>query len=209
MLEATNNNINKKIYFLEGNMGAGKSTLLASIDKDKYNVLDEPMDLFCSFKKFNPLEMFYKKKLSCFSLSIYIISTFFDILLTKTVNNKINVLCRNPFSTILCFAKLSNKNREMKDIEYEILCNYIKIYEHFLKGAEIKFIYLYVNPEVCFNRIKKRNRKEEKNVSIDYIKDLDQVYNDYIEQLNYPKVIINGSKQDTKNIKENFLKQLL
>lgn len=205
---ATNNNI-KKIYFLEGNIGAGKSTLLSALDKNKYNVLDEPMELFCKLKSFNPLDMFYKKEISCFALSTYIISIFFDILLTKTSVDKINVICRNPFSTVLCFARISKDQGHMSIVEYEILSNYLIVYEKLLKDMDVKFIYLYATPEACFTRLKKRNRKEEDSVEIEYIKDLDKVYNEYIDAINnYPKVTINGSTLDPQSIKEKFLKQL-
>lgn len=205
-----NNKIIKKIYFIEGNMGAGKSTLLASLDKNKYNILDEPMELFCNLKNFNPLDMFYNKTLSCFSLSVYIISIFFNILLTKTRPDKINIICRNPFSTVLCFAKLSKNSGQMAKVDYEILNSYIKTYEYLLKDMDVKFVYLQASPEVCYKRLKKRNRKEENNVTIEYIKELDKVYNEYISEINnYPLIIINASFQDPENIKEIFLKQLL
>lgn len=197
-----------EIYFLEGNIGAGKTTLLSQLNSDKFNILDEPMEQFCKLEKYNPLDLFYKKKISNFALSSYIISIFTKMVINNISLNKINILCRNPFSTVLCFSKLARKYKNISDIEFEILLKYLDIYEILLKDYKITFVYLKVSPEVCYKRMQKRNRKEEVNVEFEYIKDLDTVYNEYINNIEYKKIIITGETSNINLIKEDFLDRI-
>lgn len=201
----------KQIYFLEGNIGVGKSTLLKELskEKDKYHIIDEPMDLFCKLENYNPLEMFYKKTMTGFQFSTYIIYIFLDILQNKTVDNKINIVCRNVFSSVFCFAKQSYNIGLMSKIDYDILIQFTKLYSSMLKDYKVTILYLYADPSICYERLRKRNRDEENGVPLEYLESLDKIYNNYINNINtYPVITINASK-DIFDVKQDFLKQLL
>ena len=45
------------------------------------------------------------------------------------------------------------------------------------------FIYLRVSPELCMTRINKRNRECESNITIEYITQLYELYEDCIQKL--------------------------
>lgn len=199
----------KKICFIEGNIGVGKSTLLSKLDKNRFNVVDEPMNLFCKLDDLNPLEMFYNKTMTGFQFSTYIVYVFLNILQEKIVPNKINIICRNVMSSVFCFAKHSYELGLMKEIDFTILKQFTKLYSNMLLDYDVKIIYLYADPEICFNRLLKRNRKEESGVSCDYLKKLDKFYNDYIYKQNkYNVITIDASSENEDNVLTEFLKQI-
>lgn len=197
----------KVIYFVEGNIGAGKSEFLKHLNKDKFHILDEPMERFCNLAGQNPLDLFYKKQISGFHLSVYISSLLIDILLNQTRSDKLNIICRNVLTAVLCFAKINKNNNEMSELEYNILLEFVEIYKKLLQDYDVKVVFLDVDPDTCYSRLKKRNRKEEENVAFDYIKNLDIVYRDFIDALPYEKIVLNGN-QNTNSIIEDFLNRV-
>ncbi|QKE44489.1 hypothetical protein Yalta_042 [Yalta virus] len=195
----------KQIYFVEGNIGAGKSTLLKALSKDdKYNIIDEPMDLFCKLKDYNPLEMFYKKTMSGFQFSTYIMYIFLDIIHNKLDDNKINIICRSIFSSVYVFANQSLELGLMSQIDYDILSEFIKLYTTMLEDYDVSIIYLDADSSTCHERLIKRNRKEENEVPLSYLKKIESKYENYINNINeYPLFRIN-SERNMEDIKEFF-----
>ena len=59
-------------------------------------------------------------------------------------------------------------SKKITEIEYTIYC---KWFDEFMKEIPIKgYIYLKTSPEICLQRIKKRGRKGENNITLEYLK---------------------------------------
>jgi deoxynucleoside kinase len=98
-------------------------------------------------------------------------------------------------------------NKSLTECSYHILQ---KWFDFIFKNHEIKcdlFIYLRSKPEVAFERIKIRNRKEENSISLEYIKNIHELHEEWLiknqHRLKVPIVIIDANKN-----KENLKKEV-
>ena len=144
------------------------------------------------------------------SLSIDYLNTFITkyMILMKLDPNKTYIIERSPWTDYHCFAKLCHMSGNIDDMEMDI---YKLYYQHFIKQLEskcaIQFIYLKTSSEICMERIKKRNRIEEKDIPIEYLNSLELLHNEWL--LNN-SIILNGNTDisDKTNIVtvEDFIK---
>ena len=180
-----------KIFSIEGNIGSGKSTLIKNIKKHfrfvKYRkiiFLQEPVNIWESFTdgSKNIIEKFYenqkewafsfqmmayisrisqlKKKISKYNHKSYLIIT------ERCVETDKNV-----------FAKMLFDEKKIDPINHQI---YLKWFDEFVQDIKINgHIYLKTEPEISYNRIKKRNRKGE-NISIEYLQKCNNYHNDWL-----------------------------
>jgi len=179
------------IYSCEGNIGAGKSTLLAKekmrMEDKHYIFLQEPVDEWTKVcdENGNILENFYKDpKKYAFAFQILAFTTRLSIL-KKTMKE-------NPDAIIICerslqadgniFAKMLYDDGLIDEISYRI---YMKMYEEaVLEFPLAGIIYLSASPEVCNERIRKRNRLGEENISLDYLKKCHRYHEEWLKNEN-------------------------
>lgn len=185
----SNKHSNKPIvYFIEGNIGCGKSELEKQLNPDNYKIIDESMDLFTNFvisenKTINPLDLFYKNKISAFNFQILIFHIIFKQLLENYSTDKINIVTRSILSCIDCFGRVLHYEKKMSDEEFAIFQT-LKLHFKLIENMfDIKFIYLKVKPEICYERMKQRNRKEEETCQFEYLQQLHIYYEKFIENL--------------------------
>lgn len=200
------------VYIIEGNIAVGKSSLLENLNPNKYNIIDEPMDKFCSLllldnNNINPLNLYYNNKISGFQFQIYLVSVFMNHTLNKIQKNKINILSRSLLSVIYCFGCLLYETKKINIIELSILKEYEQIFYKLTKNLNIKIIYLSARPEFCYERLLKRNREEEYKCDINYINRLHDIYGTFIEEINkkYQCYVINA-ENNPNVVYKDFLK---
>lgn len=166
------------IISIDGNIGVGKSLFLdllknEIIKKKIENVvfLEEPVDEWSkiSVDGITILEKFYSEtEKYAFSFQIM---TFISRL-----NNILNCIDKNPNAIIISerslltdkyiFAKMLHDDNKIDSYSYQI---YNLLFENFIsKLPKHKYIYLYCNPNIALQRIKKRNRIGE-NINLDYL----------------------------------------
>jgi deoxyadenosine/deoxycytidine kinase len=79
------------------------------------------------------------------------------------------------------FAKLQLREGKMNDMEFQI---YLKIFDDLNKLANLhpihRQIYLRTEPQKCLERMQKRGRKEELNVSIDYLNKIHELHEEWL-----------------------------
>lgn len=175
------------IISIEGNIGAGKSTLIKQIQNYfERNVvfIQEPIDEWNTIQtKENKtiLECFYEnqeKYAFSFQMMAYIsrIAT-----LQKAIEenpNSILIVERSVYTDKFVFAKMLYDNGQINEIEHQI---YLKWFDFFLcKLPNVYTIYLRTNPSICLERIKKRNREGEENISIAYLENCHKYHEDWI-----------------------------
>jgi len=190
---------------IEGNIGVGKSTLTRMISQllnDECEIIDEPVNVWQTITDSdnkNILQLFYEdKKKWAFTfqmnIGLYIINTLNDIL--KTTNKKYIFLDRSFLTIKHTFEKMLYDDKNINTIEhstFNVLCNY---YENtILKDYKHIHIYLKCEPIICYERIKKRNRHEENNISLEYLQILNKYHDDWL--LNNNNVLIIDCNNDT------------
>ena len=169
---------------IEGNIGAGKSTFLSIIDESlDVQIMYEPHKKWQEIGGDNLLEKFYSDT----GRWAYTFQTFAfvsRIVQQETLNRKsdqmIQILERSVFSDRYCFAKNCFEMETMTALEWKLYQEWfswlVTMYTQPLGG----FIYLKTDPEVCYKRLQKRNRKEETNVSLEYLKMIHEKHEDWL-----------------------------
>ena len=183
---------------IEGLIGAGKTSLCIELEQNisdilntsnmKVKILKEPVDFW---RELGLLDRFYKdQKRWAFTFQLTALVTK-CMELMKLDENTIYIIERSPYTDLNCFAKLCNMSGSIDDMEMNI---YKLYFQHFISQLEtkcaIQFIYLKTSPEICMERIKKRDRTEEKGIPIEYLISLEELHNDWL--LNN-SIILNGN----------------
>ena len=200
---------------IEGIIGAGKTTMCTELEDTirgfsnsknmEIKILKEPVDYW---RELGLLDRFYKdQKRWAFTFQLTALVTKCMELMNLD-DNTIYIIERSPYTDMKCFAKLCHMSGNIDDMEMDI---YKLYYQHFIKQLEskcaIQFIYLKTSSEICMERIKKRNRIEEKDIPIEYLNSLELLHNEWL--LNN-SIILNGNTDisDKTNIVtvEDFIK---
>jgi deoxyadenosine/deoxycytidine kinase len=171
-----------QIYSCEGNIGAGKTTLLTHIenitsvkDGKKIVVLREPVDIWttvCDKAGQNILENFYRDPVKyAFPFQVLAFTTRLNLLKNTIAENpecKIIICERSLYADGHIFAKMLYDDGLIDYLSYQI---YTKMYDNAIKEFPLNgVLYLTASPDVCANRITKRNRSGEENIKIDYLR---------------------------------------
>jgi deoxyadenosine/deoxycytidine kinase len=179
-----------QIYTIDGNIGSGKSTLLEKI-KEHYkhhpNIVfaPEPVDEWESIKDANGismLEKFYKDQKAYsfpFQMMAYISRLHILKQIIKKNPNAVIITERSLYTDQMVFAKMLFDSGLIEDVNYQI---YLKWFDTFAEEYPISgAIYVNTDPQVCFERIKRRSRTGESDIPLDYLVKCDKYHNDMIE----------------------------
>jgi deoxyadenosine/deoxycytidine kinase len=186
------------MYFLEGNIGAGKTSLGNTLkESTRFEFLEEPVDKWRGGFANNLFEMFYtdmKRWSFTFQIMAFITraKTWAEILAEIDGDNV--VLERSIFTDRHVFAKNLYAVGAMNDSEWQL---YQQLWDFLaLNYCErpSKIIYLRTPAEVCLERIKMRGRSEEQAVPLDYLKQLEDLHDEWL--LEHDNVVVlDGTKR--------------
>jgi deoxyadenosine/deoxycytidine kinase len=198
---------------IEGNIGSGKSTLVEYLKSlQKYIFVDEPVNEWLSIKNNqgkNSLECFYENQNEnafCFQVLAYI--TRLKKLMDKMKENPDNVVIiteRSIETDRNVFAKMLYEDGYLSSIEWETYNYWFNTFKETSKVDLI--IYIKTSPIKCLERINKRNRVEESNISIDYLEKCNKFHDDWLNSINNNIIIIDG--HDTVDIIRNQVINIL
>lgn len=226
------------IYSVEGNIGSGKSTLVRHLkdnlkqiyyenpfskgdmgstqDIIKKNIiyLLEPVDEWMKItdNESEPiLTKFYKnqeKYAFSFQMMAYI-SRIASLRKTIRENPDSIIICeRSVYTDFNVFAKMLYDDGKIEEVNYII---YKQWFDEFTQDAPITgTIYLKVSPDVCSERITKRNRDGE-IIPLEYLKNCSKYHDNWLENFDETKnLIIDGDKNinKTPQIVENWTQQI-
>jgi deoxyadenosine/deoxycytidine kinase len=181
---------NFKIISIDGNIGSGKSLLLENLRKhyvDNKNIvfLKEPVDEWSKIvdeSGITLLEKFYSdKKEYSFPFQMMAYISRLDILKDSIKKNPdaIFITERSLFTDRCVFAKMLYDSGDMKSMFYSI---YLRWFDSFSSEYPInKIIYVNTKPEICNERIIKRNRTGESNIPLEYLKNCDKYHNEMLD----------------------------
>lgn len=213
-------NTQPALVFIEGNIGAGKSTFIKVLQQYLPIVVSlEPCDEWQNVAGHNLLQAFYQAPQRFSALfQIYASMTRIRKQTADSMHAKdIQIIERSWFSDRYCFARMLHENLMMSDMEWSV---YEQMWNWNIKDTDlpIGFIYLSVTPDVCYQRLKTRNRSEEVGVSLDYLQKLDDCHqrlliekNICLELQNIPVLVLDGSQnfKDNEMVQRNFINQIL
>lgn len=174
---------------IEGNIGTGKTTLMHYIkslysENCKVVFIEEPVDLWLQLKSSNGeniLEKFYKnKKRWSYSFQMHAFITRAQEIM-KQDQNKVIIIERSVLTDRNVFAKLLAETNDIKDLEW-------KLYDEWFNWLTVKFkeilpqLYVYIRADTntSYQRMLKRNRKEECSVDFEYIKQVKKKHDDWL-----------------------------
>jgi len=168
---------------LEGNIGAGKSTILAALEsiiqKDdmspvKWVFLKEPVDLWdqvCDKEGRTMLSKFYSDPAKySFAFQIMAFSTRLKMLrdIVRENPDLTGIICERSLEADRnIFASMLHADGLMEDVEYQIYQQYIQGYDAIFDLDGI--IYIDSDARTCFERVSKRSREGESNISLEYL----------------------------------------
>ena len=183
---------------LSGNIGTGKTTVLKRLeellDHNSFEFIQEPVDLWRGIRDEtgkNPLQYFYDEpKKYAFNFQVLTFITRLNQIQKAAHSNKHIISERSLEEDRHVFARKLNVGGMISNIEYR---TYLAWYETQAIKPNLIF-YIETPPAVCLERLKERDRKEEKCVGQEYLKSLDQYYNEWGLTTPIKMVRLNGLK---------------
>lgn len=160
---------------IQGNIGSGKSTLVKYMKETVKNpdiyFMEEPVNEWLEFKNSegnNIIQEFYKDKPKyAFSFQVMALLTKINkIKLAKNSGYKIILSERSIETDKNVFAKMLYDEKCISDIDYQI---FNSLYKELAEDYREEIVYLKTSPEVCYERVEKRKRPGENELSIDYL----------------------------------------
>jgi deoxyadenosine/deoxycytidine kinase len=174
------------IVSIDGNIGAGKSTFIKKLKENfpHYHYIDEPVDLWTDIKNEEGesiLQLYYKdKKRWSFTFQNYVLITrmMHTIKIIEDwkeqckkdetqIKNNIFITERFIDTDFNIFSKMLHDDGFIDSMEWQIYLNW---YKYLTNNYKLNYIvYLDISPEICKERIIKRSRIGEENISIDFL----------------------------------------
>lgn len=182
--------MSKLNFSIEGSIGSGKTKVLEYLSthelfKGKIHLIPEPISLWTNCKGHNLLQNLYQDPTkNSFSFQTYVQLTSVQNHLKK-VSEPIKLTERSIHSAKYCFIEQLYYKGFIQGHEYSILNDW---YQFLVQNLELnidEIIYLQTKPEIVFSRIIKRNRAEEKEISIEYLHEIHIMHEKW---LNYQTV---------------------
>lgn len=170
---------------IAGNIGSGKTTLTKMLAKHYgwearfEKVVDNPY-----------LEDYYKDiKRWSFNLEVFFLKERFKDVLAIRQCEKTVIQDRSIFEGVYVFAKNNHDQGTISDLDYE---TYMELFDNMVsivKEPDL-MIYLRSSIEHLVSNIQKRGRDYEQTIQIDYLKGLNQRYEDFIRNHYKGRVLV-------------------
>lgn len=163
---------------IDGNIGSGKTTQLNLLEHAGWFVKREPLDKW-------PLELFYKDMSRwAFLLQVRILQTIRKESHDVTVYERCLLSTRHVFWEYLMKKKLVTTE---ENIAYE------SCYESYKWYPDV-YIFLSKRPEIAYEHIQTRGQTGDNAVSLEYLKDLDQLYKNMIRNVPCQVFVVNAER---------------
>lgn len=170
------------IISVEGNLGAGKSTLLGLLNAE---VIKEPVDEWENTAGKNILQRYYNDpKRWAFTFQLNALHSR-SMLWEEAIRNnkdsgKVMFSERSPLADRYIFGEIMQREGNFEEAEYAV---YDSLCRSIIGNLPVKgIIYLRCSPELCLERIQKRNRKGEEGISLEYIKKVHERHEAWISR---------------------------
>lgn len=190
-----------QMILIEGGIAVGKSALCKLLGVSLSNVAivnTEPVREWVEWNykgdTYNHLEDFYKnREKEAFNLQTFVQCSLMRNLVAAYERAKIEkkkfIICeRSIASSVEIFARMSNDADLISDKQYAILGYWFETLKS-LNPEMFKFntvFYLKCPGETCLNRVRKRGREAEKEISLKYLTEVNEYYEQWRKNDFYP-----------------------
>lgn len=198
---------------VEGNIGAGKSTFLEHYSKVKpIEILPEPVYKWRNMQGKNLLELSYQDPDRWSHLvQSYIQLTMAENHVQKLSPGKqIKMLERSIHSSRHCFIQNFYDTGKMSEAGYQVLVEWFDFLTNKNNQMDVgvdMFIYLRTSPQVAYQRVRQRARKEEEVVALEYLTQIHNLHEKWMESLanegNIPVLVVDADK-DVKEVPDIY-----
>jgi deoxyadenosine/deoxycytidine kinase len=182
------------MFFVEGNIGTGKSTFLTHLSHE-FKVILEPVDEWMKMKNANGksiLEEFYSDP----KRNAYLFQSIAFRSRMKNISNREGYFIeRSIYTDRNIFAQTCREDGLIGDIEWDDYISWFDWLASEFKVSPGGFVYLRCEPEVSLERIKKRNRTGEDNISLEYLQKLHRKHDEWL--LNEKGVLVLDVNEDS------------
>ncbi|XP_048762723.1 thymidine kinase 2, mitochondrial-like isoform X1 [Ostrea edulis] len=173
---------------VEGNIGSGKTTLLEYFQNSpNVEAIREPVEQWTNVQGHNALQLLYEDpKRWSFTFNLYAQLTRIQMHARET-DKPVKLLERSLHSTRYCFVENCFREQVINGLEYTILNRW---FDYLTKKDNTQLdliVYLRADPDVCYERIRSRDRKEEASVPKKLIKDLHDLHEEWLVQQRFYK----------------------
>jgi len=179
------NVINTQMYVvIDGNIGVGKSTVIHTV-QDKLRathqceIIPEPVD---KWVKSGILQLFYsdpKQYAYLFQTSVVVDrfnATPSILKMTSPLHPSPNLyIGERTINSDRLFVNVLHSQGQFSDLEFNIYNEWQAHFESLLRKPQL-YIFLECSPEISLERIQKRSRDGESNISLDYLYQLKNEY---------------------------------
>ena len=182
------------MFYIEGNIGAGKSTFITLFEKflkndEHSHLLLEPVDSWLNTKDSQGkhiLQHYYedqKKYGFTFQMNAFI-SRVHEIEEMKKLNKKFNFVERSVYTDRNVFTQLNVESGNIDEIQKKVYEQWFSVFSEKFELRPQGYIYLKTTPEICEERIKKRDRSGESSIPLEYLKKLDTLHTEWLKSEN-------------------------
>lgn len=193
---------------VDANIGAGKTTLLnwlreklITTETIAYNFFEENVE---SWMNEGWLQKYYSnipRYASSFQTRVLLSHIQQRKLIDEINRNQsqeiiVNICERSAITTVNIFSKMLVDDCMLDQMEMDMHNQILEIFNY--QKPDL-LIYLETDPELAFERLKKRSRNGEINITLEYLKKLNQIYSQEKENLAKKIITIDGS-QGEENI---------
>ncbi len=181
---------------IAGNIGSGKTTLTGLLAKHfGWDPHYEDVDT-------NPyLNSFYEDMQRwSFNLQIYFLNSRFRQVVDIRKSGKTVIQDRTIYEDAYIFAPNLHSMNLMSTRDFENYRSLFDLMSTFIQPPDL-LIYLRAGVPTLVNQIQKRGRDYENSIRLDYLKNLNEIYEDWIENYKFGKLLIIDA--DTLKVSEN------
>ncbi|CAM6117190.1 unnamed protein product [Calypogeia fissa] len=182
----------KRLTFcVEGNISVGKTTFLHRIAnetielRDLVEVVPEPIGKWQDVgpDHFNILDAFYgDPERYAYTFQNYVFVTrMMQERESAKGDKRLRLMERSVFSDRMVFVRAVHEAKWMSDAEISIYDSWFDPVVSAMPGlVPDAFIYLRATPDTCLRRLQSRNREEETNVTLDYLRGLHEKHEQWL-----------------------------
>jgi deoxyadenosine/deoxycytidine kinase len=189
------------IISIDGNIGAGKSTILKRLKEEhpEFHYIDEPVNLWTSLEDENNeslLKLYYKdKKRWSFTFQNYVLISRMLYTIDKIeswkkecekdkskLKNNVFITERFIDTDFNIFTKMLFDDGFINKMEWDIYNNWYNFLTNKYKLNYV--IYLNISPETCKERINKRARDGEENITLEFLEKIDSYHQKWFKETN-------------------------
>ena len=155
------------IITIDGNIGCCKTSILNYFHKNYKTAIDiEPIESWTEY-----LKSMYESDNSTYNFQIKV---WIDRCWIQEKSNVIVLMERSPYFIKNVFVEKAFEDKTINEDEYNNIHKLHKTTDELWQPNA--YIYLRSDPEMCYNRIKKRGRESEKNIKLEYIKRIHELH---------------------------------